>query len=90
MAFQFAFAGDDFRDEGAILASFEHHAVSIGKMNDIDVERQAQHRPYRVSKLRTRSVGTDPLGRIRKPLRRPVRRKAGSVQKPGGRWKDIP
>ena len=54
------------------------------------VERQAQHRPDRLSKLRTGSVGTDRLGRVRKPVRRPVRRKVGSVQKPGGRWKDIP
>ena len=27
--------------------------------------------------------------RVREPVRRPMRRKAGSVQKPGGRWKDI-
>ena len=37
------------------------------------VERQAQHRPDRLKKPRTRSVGTDRLGR--------VRRKAGSVQR---------
>ena len=36
MAFQFAFAGDGVQDGGAFLASFEHHAVSIGKVNDIE------------------------------------------------------
>ena len=54
------------------------------------VERQAQHRPNRLKMPRTGSAGTDRLGRVRKPVRRPVRRKAGSVQKPGGRRKDIP
>ena len=47
------------------------------------VERQAQHRPDRLNKPRTGSVGTDRLGWV-------VRRKAGSVQKPGGHRKDIP
>ena len=47
------------------------------------VERQAQHRPDRLKKPRTGSVGTDRLGRVRKLVRRPVRRKAGSVQKTG-------
>ena len=43
------------------------------------VERQAQHRPDRLKKPRTGSVRTDRLGRMRKP----VRRKAGSVQRTG-------
>ena len=47
----------------------------------ISVERQVQHRPDRLKKLRTGSVGTDWLGRV--PRRRPVRRKAGSVQRTG-------
>ena len=47
------------------------------------VERQAQHRPDRLKKQRTGSVGTDRLGRVRKPVRRPVQRKAGSVQRTG-------
>ena len=47
------------------------------------VERQAQHRPDRLKKPRTGSVGTNRLGRVRKPVRRPVRRKAGSVQRIG-------
>ena len=54
------------------------------------VERQAQHQPDRLSKPRTGLVGTDRLGRARKLVRRPVHRKAGSVQEPGGHWKDIP
>ena len=54
------------------------------------VERQAQHWPDRLKKPRTGLLGTDRLGRVRKPVRRLVCRKAGSVQKPGGRWKDIP
>ena len=41
------------------------------------VERQAQHRPDRLKKPRTGSVGTDRLGRVLR--RRLVRRKAGSV-----------
>mgnify|MGYP002775680083 FL=1 len=36
MAFQFAFAGDGFQDEGEFLAAFEHHAISIGKMTDME------------------------------------------------------
>ena len=36
MAFQFAFAGDGFQDEGEFLAAFEHHAISIGKMQDFE------------------------------------------------------
>ena len=36
MAFQFAFAGDGVQDAGAFLAAFEHHAVSIGKMTDLE------------------------------------------------------
>ena len=47
------------------------------------VERQAQHRPDRLKKPRTGSVRTDRLGRMRKPVCRPVRRKAGSVQRTG-------
>ena len=47
------------------------------------VERQAQHRPDRLKKPRTGSVGTDWLGRVHKPVHRPVRRKAGSVQRTG-------
>ena len=43
------------------------------------VERQAQHRPDRLNKPRTGSVGTDRWGRVHKPVRRTVRRKAGSV-----------
>ena len=51
----------------------------------IHVEIQAQHRPDRLKKPRTESVGTDRWGQVCEPVRRPVRRKAGSVQKPGGR-----
>ena len=40
----------------------------------IIVERHDQHRPDRLSKPRTGLVGTDRLGRVRKPVRRPVRR----------------
>ena len=36
MAFQFAFAGDGVQDAGAFLAAFEHHAVSIGRMTDLE------------------------------------------------------
>ena len=36
MAYQFAFAGDGVQDVGAFLAAFEHHAVSIGKMKDLE------------------------------------------------------
>ena len=36
MAFQFAFAGDGIQDAGAFLAAFDHHAISIGKMTDIE------------------------------------------------------
>ena len=36
MAFQFAFIGDGVQDAEAFLASFEHHAVSIGKVKDIE------------------------------------------------------
>ena len=53
-------------------------------------ERQAQRWPDRLNKPRTGSVETDRLGRVQKLVRRPVRRKAGSVQKPGGHRKDIP
>ena len=31
MAFQFAFAGDGFQDEGEFLAAFEHHAISVNE-----------------------------------------------------------
>ena len=47
------------------------------------VERQARHRPDRLSKLRTGSVGTDQLGRVRKPVCRPVRRKGQIGAKTG-------
>ena len=36
MTFQFAFAGDGVQDAGACLASFEHHAVLIGKVSDVE------------------------------------------------------
>ena len=36
MAYQFAFAGDGDQDARALLATFEHHAVSIGKTTDIE------------------------------------------------------
>ena len=43
------------------------------------VKRQAQHRPDRLKKPRTESVGTDRWGQVCEPVRRPVRRKAGLV-----------
>ena len=47
------------------------------------VERQAQHRPDRLKKPRTKSVWTDWLGRMRKPVCRLVRGKADSLQRTG-------
>ena len=47
----------------------------MGNAGRKKVERQAQHRPDRLSKPRTGSVGTDWLGRVRKPVSRPVRKK---------------
>ena len=35
-AFQFAFAGDGIQDTRALLVAFEHHAISIGRMIDIE------------------------------------------------------
>ena len=54
------------------------------------VERQAQHQPDRLNKSRTESVGTDRLGRVRKPVRIPVRRKGKIGAEPGGHRTDIP
>ena len=45
------------------------------KTDSTCVERQAQHRPDWLNKLRTGSVGPDQLGRVHKPVRRLVRRK---------------
>ena len=36
MAFQFSFAGDGVQDARAFLAAFKHHAISIGKMTNIE------------------------------------------------------
>ena len=36
MAFQIAFVVDGVQDAGAFLATFEHHAISIGKMKDFE------------------------------------------------------
>ena len=35
-AFQFAFVGDQVQDADVFLVAFEHHAISIGKITDME------------------------------------------------------
>ena len=58
-----------------------------GNQDCKSVERQAKHQPNRLNKPRTGSVGTDRLGRVRKPVRKSVRRK-GRIGAEIGRLSD--
>ena len=88
------------RGPGHIVVNYPHRprrqvnhinvSTNSTKPETISIESQAQHRPDRLNKPRTGSVGTGRFGRVRKPVRKPVRNKAGSVWKPGGHEKDIP
>ena len=54
----------------------------------IFVESQAQHRPDRLCKPRTGSVGTDRLGQT--GAYTSAQRGVVAMREPRGRWKDIP
>ena len=83
---QLALTGGTDQEEERALDKIGRMRNADEGCNDIDlpplnmalfkvVERQAQHWPDRLNKPRAGSVGTDRLGWVCKPVRRPVRRK---------------
>ena len=66
---------DDYNDNVSIT-NIEVVIEKIHQDNGIFVQRQAQHRPDHLSKLRTRSVRPDRcINRVCKPVCRPVRKR---------------